>query len=360
MAEKIADPGLISAVGNKLGLALWGAGKLDQAAAVYRNGLEIGRQHDSKLAQARTSNNLAIINWEQGDFIAAERLMSEALEIFRDLGDRRKEAYSSGNLAGLHKIFGRFQTALKLLLSADLVFQRLADRHAHYYVIGNIGDLKLVSGDLKSAHNDYMSAYKFASEVGDRELQTECEVRFGDVDFYSGRIVSGKERYENAAFRAQEINSGEFYLRSLIGLTRLLIGQKDYLAARRSLDKIIQTASENNSILVQREAEFLTGECYRLEGDTDHALGCYHEVLYYALSQNVFELILKSSLRLWELDPEAVQSSSQILQKLIMNFIDQNGLENWQKLHSSAYFSYFSKTIQTVSESFNWMTSHTV
>ncbi|MBD3383041.1 MAG: AAA family ATPase, partial [candidate division Zixibacteria bacterium] len=122
-ARQINYPEMIAEAGNLLGLALWGAGKLDQAARAYSASLEFGRLHEGMMTQAQVSNNLAIINWEQGDFIAAQKLMHAALEIFKDFGDRQKAAYTAGNLAGLEKIFGNFEPASSLLLEADLIFQ---------------------------------------------------------------------------------------------------------------------------------------------------------------------------------------------------------------------------------------------
>lgn len=331
---------------NNLGLALWGEGKLAEAAECYQKSLELSKNHSGMYGQAKISNNLAIIQWELGWFISAENLMAKAIQIFGDIGDRRNEAYASGNIAGLYRITGKLVKAEELFLRADLIFKRLDDLHAHHYTIGNLGDIDIIRGDLKLAESRYTEALKFAQSVGDKELEAECNVRFGELAFFRNMVTEAETKYEQAIKMAEGIGSVEFAIRGKIGLARLCIGQKNYEKALVLIDTILEQARENKAVISENEAVFLKGEFYRISNQVEKALASYNQVLEYAQHQHVFELTLKSAIRLYELDTSARESSSEVLLQLAKQFCEENGPKAWNQLFDSAYFSYFSTTMR--------------
>ncbi|MCK4856342.1 MAG: tetratricopeptide repeat protein, partial [candidate division Zixibacteria bacterium] len=333
---------------NKLGLALWGEGRLAEAAASYEKSLELSEDYDSMYAQAKTSNNLAIVQWERGDFLVAEELMTRALAVFRDIGDRRNETYASGNLANLYRIFGKLVEAEKLFRRADLIFTRLGDRHAHYYTVGNIGDIDLIRGDLQSAEGKYRQVSEFAESVDDKELTSECGVRFGELAFFRNEIDEAESWYNRAMKMAKAIGSAEYYIRGCIGLARLQIGRRNREKAMLLINTILNEAEKNNAIIAQNEGIFLKGEFFRISGQAEEAEKCYRRVLKYAQQQRVFELILKSAMRLYELDSSSRQSSTTILQRLAREFAEKNGQKSFNEILDSAYFSHFNPTMQEI------------
>ncbi len=339
------DRGLSDAY-NKLGLALWGKGELEQAAATYEMSLNLGKDTNGMVVQAQTSNNLAIIKWEQGDFVVAAKLMNDALQITKNIGDRRDEAYVSGNLSSIQKILGRFKSSRELLLQSDLIFLKLKDEHAHNYVIGNLGDLDLMEGNLESASRKFTEVSEFARSVGDSELMTECQVRFGEVAFYGGQITAAEKRYCEAIEKAKIINSTEYFMRAAIGLSRLYIGRQDFKSASALIDETLSEAIAVNAVLAQKEIGFIKGELKRISYDCDAAVDYYKDTLHYAQSQEVFELILKCAVRLYEHDQSSSEMSRGILNRLSEQFIQDNGEAGWGDLLESAYFRYFSKTLK--------------
>ncbi|MEA2030601.1 MAG: tetratricopeptide repeat protein, partial [candidate division Zixibacteria bacterium] len=345
IAVKSSDYQGISDGYNNLGLALWGEGKLAEAVECYQKSLELSKNHSGMYGQAKISNNLAIIQWELGQFIGAESLMAKAIRVFRDIGDRRNEAYASGNLAGLYRITGKLVKAEELFSRADLIFKRLDDLHAHHYTVGNLGDIDIIRGNLSSAESRYTEALEFARSVGDKELEAECNVRFGELSFFRKKVSESKTRYEQAIKMAEGIGSAEFTIRGKIGLARLCIGQKNYEKALVLIDAILEQASDNNAVISENEAVFLKGEFYRIRNQAEKAVASYNQVLEYARHQHVFELTLKSAVRLYELDTSARESSSEVLLQLAKEFCEKNGPKAWNRLLDSAYFSYFSTTI---------------
>lgn len=330
---------------NKLGLALWGEGKLDEAAESYELSLQYGKDVNGMIVQSQIENNLAIIKWEQGDLLKSEQLMRHALGITKQIGNRRDEAYVSGNLSSIQNILGRFSSSRKLLLQADMIFTRLNDTHAHNYVIGNLGDIDLVEGKIEDAEAKFDKVIQFAEEVEDKELFAECQIRIGEVLFYTGNIEQARIKYNEGISLANQIDSSEYFMRSAIGLCRLHIGERNIEEAERLIDETMEKAIDCNSILVKNEIGFLTGELNRLINNLAGANHCYHETLEYALQQNVFELILKSSVRLYENDNSSKTRATEIISGIRHQFNLDNGPDSWEELMNSCYYRFFANTI---------------
>lgn len=343
-AERLDDKDILADARNKLGLIFWGAGKLAQAAETFQTLIHSEKDNSRRLAIAQ--NNLALIEQERGHYRQSESLLLEALEIQRSIGDRRHEAYSYGNLGNLCRIFGKLTRAEELFLHADLIFERLDDRHAHYYTVGNLGEIDMIRGEMQVAGRRFSAAFEFAREVDDKELMAECEVRFGDVAFFAGRIDPAREKYETAIRISEEIGTAEYLIRASVGLARLLIGQRNHQKAMELIERITDLARENNAILVENEAVFLLGEHHRIKNEFDRAASCYTRALDYARSQNLFELILKSSVRLCETDPSSQPQVTKILHDLRDYFVENNSLPAWDQIVRSQYFSYFADTLR--------------
>ncbi len=338
----------LSDVHNRLGLALWGAGKLDEAAENYEQSLEYGKDSCGMIVRAQTSNNLAIIKWEQGYFSQANKLMLKALDITKQIGDRRDEAYVSGNLSSIQKILGCLHSSRNLLLQADMIFKRLKDTHAHNYVVGNLGDLDLIEGDADGAYIKFQEVIEFAEKVDDKELFAECQVRLGEVLFYSGRVQEAETKYRKAIDIARDIDSAEYFMRSAIGLCRLYIGERSLDGIKSLVDETLQKALTCNSILVKNEIGFIKGEVHRLNNNNREANTHFHRSLEYAQQQNVFELLLKSSVRLYEQDESFRDKARKIIQGLAHQYKLDNGPKSWDSLKQSCYYQYFTDTINEI------------
>lgn len=346
IAEEIDDPKILAEATIRLGLAYWVGGKLDQAADMYRKVADM--DGDDKRRSALALNNLAVIEQDRGNFINAEKLTKEALEIVRSLGDRRNEGYASGNLANISKIFGKLTRAEELYLHADLIFERLDDRHAHFYSVGNLGDIDLMRGEMSSAEQRFKVVAAFAEEVDDKELIAECYVRFGELAFFARDISDAEANYQKAIDIAEEVGSHEYLTRACVGLARLLIGERNHDEALKVIERISQLAADNNAILPENEAIFLTGEHHRIRNELPQAVRCYRQALTYARDQYLFELTLKLAVRLYETEPSSREESSRIMHELKAYFVEQNSLPAWDQLVSSAYFSYFADTLKEV------------
>ena len=114
------------------------------------------------------------------------------------------------------------------------------------------------------------------------------------------------------------------------------------------IDQVSKSAKETAAVLAQQEAIFLLGEKARVAGDLEFAAELYLKVFDYARVQKVFELILKSAIRLFEVDSGQKPLATEAILKLVETFIEENGLTSWKQLISSAYFSFFRTTLQKI------------
>jgi len=333
---------------NKLGLTLWGAGELELAASEFETSLKYGKENNGQYSRGRTINNLGIINFSLGHFIKAEKMLAEALQIFGDIGDTRNEAYASGNLANINRYIGRITRAKELFGRSDLIFERLNDSHAHFYTVGNLGDIELMLGNLVRAEENFKQSAEFAESVGDKELAAECGVRFGELSFFCGDMTTAEKRYGEAIELAKSIGSKEWVIRASIGMARLCIFQRKSEEAQRLISEIKELASAENAVIACNEAIYLSGEQFRISGDLESATKQYREVLGYARKESLFELTLKSAVRLYESDQFAREEAINILNETARQFIEQNSHDVWNQVLMSAYFSFFSSTLEKV------------
>jgi len=357
LAEQTGDIEIRADGHNNLGLALWAEGDLEEAAESFKRYLHLGKETDGIYAQAQTSNNLAIIYWEMGNFKSAISLLNEALKIFSVIGDKHYESYASGNLASLYRIAGKFQDAHKLFQKADSIFTKLDDRHAHFYTIGNIADIELICGEVEKAEEQFYSVNEFARSVNDQELETECQIRFGELRFCKRDFSESENIFRKAINAAKKIGSLEYHMRAEIGLTRVFIAKRNASDAMVLITKLMTQADESKSDIIKYEALFLKGECHRLLTENEIALELYKDVYDYSKAQDVFELKLKSVIRLYEIEENLRDKYFGILHEIQTKFENENQLLSWKKIASSRYFSFFAPLINSIVDSDHYSAS---
>ncbi len=348
LSEALGDWEKRASACNNLGLALWGAGKLEQASEAFTASLDRAHYSVTKSMEARALNNLSILAEESGNYLRAEELLQQSRAIFIELGDRRNASYCAGNLANIVSYFGKYQESLELFESADRVFLSLGEEHPHYYTVGNIADLKLILGDAGDAAGRYAQVMEFATRVGDKELEAESTIRLGEFEFYYGEPAKAEVLYLQGVKLAEQIGSREFQIRGLIGLSRMAIGAKNADAAsgyRRQLDAV---AADLNSDRLKFESLFIGGEICRLRSEPQQAIEKFRECYQFGRREHQFELALKSSLRIFENSPQERNWATAETSALLKQFVEDNGETAIEIIRSSRYFRFFRKSIDAV------------
>ncbi len=346
LAEKADDAQKRAQALNNLGLAYWTGGNLDEAAQSFEKCLDIHEARSAKYMEARVANNLAIISEEKGAYIRARELANRAREIFAEYGDRRNQSYASGNLANLQMQAGRFREATELFTTADRIFVHLGETHPHHYTIGNLADIDLVLGRIQEATEKYQAVMVYAQSCGDKELEAETAVRLTECAFYGGETSGVGEQYEKAINIAKEAGSVEYQTRGTVGLCRHLIGVRDVDAARVWVEQLKTGAAATNSLRNLNEARFLEGELARISGTAHEAVACFRAAHAYARDQEQFELLLKSLVRLAEVDKQQSREHLIELALLLDRFSGWNGSDVLRSLLESRYYGYFQATLK--------------
>jgi tetratricopeptide (TPR) repeat protein len=283
-----------------------------------------------------------------GDYIEARHLAQKAKDIFVETGDRRNQAYASGTLANLMVGAGRYQEAIDLYRSADRIFVKLGETHPHIYTVGNLGDLDLLLGDFDAAFVKYTEVRNFARERQDEELEAETAVRLAEHSYYSQRSAEARLLYKEGLGMAEKVGSMEYRIRGTIGLCRYFIGERNAPEAGQAIDRLVEFAQVSKSDRTRYEAEFLTGEMFRIMGQSVSALPHYRECGAFAAQQRQFELALKCHVRLYEIDPDSKDETAINLKVLLNDFLSTNGEQMFQRMMNSRYFQFFHETMMQI------------
>jgi len=122
---------------NNAGLALYHAGKYQQARPLYQEALKI-REHVLDKRQedyAKSLGNLALLNASQGQYDQAIPFYQKGLEIYEQILDKQKNSdYAEilNNLAELHREQGRYDQSLQLHQKALEIRKHILDKPEYY------------------------------------------------------------------------------------------------------------------------------------------------------------------------------------------------------------------------------------
>ena len=141
-------------------------GHLEEAAASYRQALELWRQAGSAMGKAMTLHNLASLEDRMGHHGAAEDLYGQALELWTELEQPVRRGVTLGSLAILHKKQGRLHLAVELQ-TEGLAVLRLAQRP------------DLLAAALNNLATSYASLGDFQSSLG--LLYEALQIRRNDL-----------------------------------------------------------------------------------------------------------------------------------------------------------------------------------
>jgi predicted ATPase/DNA-binding SARP family transcriptional activator len=161
----------------ELGAVAWAAGRLDEAAALYREcSVEFAAQ-GRRMREALALSNLAAIAADRGDHETAEADGERVVEIQRDLADLDSLGISLHNLAGVKLALGRVDEARALAVESVEIADRLGYRELLAYALGNIAELAEAGGDAERAARLLGGSDVLFAELGVVRTPGEAERR---------------------------------------------------------------------------------------------------------------------------------------------------------------------------------------
>ncbi|MEO5881824.1 MAG: tetratricopeptide repeat protein, partial [Caldimonas sp.] len=188
-------------------LALWRAGRVDEATASLAQALALARETHDRRREGSVLFSLGNLHGEQGRMAEAQQFYEAALAIQRELGQRRIEGLILGNLGNLHGEQSRADAARAHFDAALALHREVGNRNGEGVVLGNLGNLLCDQGRMDEARASYLQALAIAREVGNRSGEGGVLGNLGSLDCEQGRTEEGRAHYEAALAIHREVGN---------------------------------------------------------------------------------------------------------------------------------------------------------
>ncbi|MFL7807029.1 MAG: tetratricopeptide repeat protein, partial [Anaerolineae bacterium] len=125
---------------GRLAVAYQCEGKVEQAAAHYKQALGVAVQINDHPAQSEHLGNLGLVYSDQGDHERAFGYFQQAQSVAHALGDRASEGTWVGNLGSIYRALGEVEQALRCHRQAAAIARECGDRRNEAIWLGTLGN----------------------------------------------------------------------------------------------------------------------------------------------------------------------------------------------------------------------------
>jgi len=141
-------------------------GALEEARAVFEDGLRLSRESDEGIGIVHLLLNLADVGADQGDLPAARERAEEALAVARDIGSKNGVCLALRQLAGIAFDSGDRAAALVYLEEGVSIAHETADPASLSSLLRHLGEVKSHDGHIADAESLWVEALGHAYESG--------------------------------------------------------------------------------------------------------------------------------------------------------------------------------------------------
>jgi tetratricopeptide (TPR) repeat protein len=268
----------------ELGRTLAGAGRYDQALAVFQEVLGDARSAGDLALQAHALHDIGAVYYDTGAYAAAQGPLEDSLAIFEALPDLQRQdrgiqAFALARLLGVYRDLGRPDDLIAVARKGVPVFQEIGDFEAVISAYGLAGMAYAELGNFETAIAMHEEAVRIAREVGDRDAEALALQVMAQAYEQAGRKGEAAEARGGAleAARASGEQVGAFTVLYDLAVAEQSLGHYDSALAhlRDALD--VARASGNRSRA--GDALHLMGVLYRTRGEYDLGNRAYREAL---------------------------------------------------------------------------------
>ncbi len=179
LERALATPGATDPRTRAVGLKAYGDGliyaeQFDRAHESLEESLVLFRELGDRRAEASVLNRLDMAAWAQGDIQQALELAESALAIYREEDDLRGTALSLAHVGVDLLEIGNVERGTAMLEEARAIYSDLDDRIALAGFLHTLGDLALDRRDPQAAENHYGEALEIALELDDERTEMYC------------------------------------------------------------------------------------------------------------------------------------------------------------------------------------------
>jgi ATP/maltotriose-dependent transcriptional regulator MalT len=224
------------------------AGRYEQAIELAQRLRSIAQDEAQRAAALRTMGNC---HQRLGRVTQAIEQLQTALEIERQRGDLYALARLQHDLGVCYEEMGQFGRAEEHYSNAEAYWSTIGNLGARAMSLNNKGVVQHLAGHYREAHESLSSALIYAHESVSTTYQATVLTSLGD-------LYSDLQLWEQAgkAYANARRSGGSAYIQSYLDLAevRLLLRQRYYIAAQRTLEYISYTTASHQAgaILVLR------------------------------------------------------------------------------------------------------------
>jgi tetratricopeptide (TPR) repeat protein len=179
LERALATPGATDPRTRAVGLKAYGDGliyteRFHRAHESLEESLVLFRELGDRRAEASVLNRLDMAAWAQGDIQQALELAEAALTIYRQEHDQRGTALSLAHVGVDLLEIGNVERGTAMVEEARALYSELGDRIALAGFLHTLGDLALDRREPQGAANYYREALEIALELDDERTEMYC------------------------------------------------------------------------------------------------------------------------------------------------------------------------------------------
>jgi len=293
-AEAGTDPSAHSASVNALAILLWRRGKLDEASALLKIGLEVVARENDLATEAIINGNLCILERLRGNISLAREHGLRAIEVYEEQGVSRIPGYVYHSLAQVALAENDFANAESNLRLGIESFRATGKRGNTATGLNSLASLQRLRGLYEDAHRFASESLELRRQLKDRVGEASSRRELGRIEFELGRMTAARKQAESGLAIANELDldreSAE--LRHL--LAEIDLYQGEFTRAGAALDSVLEAyrerADEKSSFLVsllqiqlmQHQSRLADAEQLAAELVTSSAEGSEHRAQAHA------------------------------------------------------------------------------
>ncbi len=320
-----SEPKLLTKSLGRLGWFVFRLGEMDQAKALYEQGMALAEEHGINAEIAFISNYWGILTRILGEKELSKQLHEKDLALSKKSKDVYGQARAMLNLGNIVQEMGDYEVAKTLFYQSLEKFQQIENNLGAGKALGNLGRIARLTGDLEEAKDKNAQALAIDRELGDELGVTMMCGNLGNVFKELGDIESAKPLYQEALEISEKM--GETYLSAInhhnLGIALFLLD--DEPSALPHLKQCLLLAKE---IQVQPLfSAFILGITPLMlkHRDKDDVIELIQQLLHHPITAQENKDEAKRLLKSWEVAPDesfTEQAKDIILEDIVDDLLE--------------------------------------
>ncbi|MET8698621.1 BTAD domain-containing putative transcriptional regulator [Kitasatospora sp. NPDC004723] len=293
---------------NAMGLLLLAQGRLGEAARALEGGLDLDRELDLPMAEARARRHLGSVEHARGHFDNALAQFARAQEIDREHGVEFTKSENLGRIGLTLCALGRSEEGLRALWLALRTSHDLGGRFDRVAAHARLAVGQLMERQPKIATEHARAAEMLAKDLGDQIVSADAYNILASCSRMSGRLDLAEQEHERAAELAALAGHAQSAVEALFGLALIRMERRLPEEALDCLARAMGAARGDRLVLCEAQSLLLRSMAFCAMGAWPDAVRSATEAVraYHALGgtcgeERSRELVRQAELRMFDL-----------------------------------------------------------